>query len=532
MGYKIVSNDGNGHIVGKSIFSYSYSEEVTPLEPSVNTGGTGQVNFSARAISGTDAGTNHHNSKLMINNKVFLQDDANGQVGFTVKKVSVANDIVSVTGDTLQARLNVEKTAAPHGGTNATVLSAILYYCSLVDIVPVITPTLQAKLAAISVNYIGWIGNVWDHLKMLCSVTSSDVTKFAGIEMYIDGDTLHFREAMINSYDLSRNTVSESVAVDTFDSSKNIDVYNYNTTYGTDKVIYEESNYAEKTPAANKFKSSIDDPMQVEAGETVTKIFKMDATLETINQPVCVSTIGDIVYPNPYTGKTGEYVIVGTDNLPIMPSQWVALGGKLQVALTGIPGEVEVTITAPPVSQIELAAGGTGLAPYKVGVESSGGEDYPAFWLTGTGVFFKKQKESFITGASSETTSRDSATTIDNPFVINKTISSSRGVAAAQAACGPKITINRAVSQTLGYGDTLGTVHSVHKNKYRTVSASYSAGDTQLTQLAIASIEDFNDLWTGKTFADFIDFILDPVTQPDQTLKFNEFTVIPLGSAD
>lgn len=532
MGFRITSNDGNGHIVGKSIFSYSYSEEVTPLEPSANSGGTGQVSFSARAISGTDVGTNHHNSKLMINNNITLLDDDNGEVGFKVKKVSVANDIVSVTGDTIQARLNVEKTAAPHGGSNATVLSAILYYCSLVDIVPVITPALKTKLALIPVNYIGWVGNVWDHLKMLCSVTSADTTKFSGIEMYIDGSTLHFRGAMENPYNLTRDTVSESVAVDTFDSSKNIDVYNYNTVYGVDKVLYEESNYAEKTPAANKFKSSIDDPMQVEAGETVTKIFKMDATLETINQPVCVSTISNIVYPNPYTGKTGEYVVVGTDNLPILPAQWTGLGGSLTVKLTTVPGEVEVTITAPPVSEIELAAGGTGLAPYKIGVESSGDEEYPAFWITGTGVFFNKQKETFITGASSETTSRDSATTIDNPFVINKSISSSRGVAAAQVACGPKVSISRTVTKALGYGDTLGTVQSIHKNKYRTVSANYSAGDIQLTQVAGASIQDFNDVWTDKTFADFVDFTLDPATQPDQTLKFNEFTVIPLGSAN
>jgi hypothetical protein len=532
MGYKVVSNDGNGHIVGKSVFSYSYSEQVTPLEPSDNQGGTGQVTFSARAISGTDPGTNHHNSKLMINNSVSFTDDEQGTVGFVVKKVAVADDIVSVTGDTIQARLNVSKDAAPHGGTGANLLTAILYYCSLVQILPIIDATLRAKLAAIPVNYIGWTGNVWDHLKMLCSTVSTEDDNFVGLEMYIDNADLHFREALTTVHNFTKSSTSESVSVDTFDSAKSIDVYNYNTSYGVDKVIYEESNYAENVDPTKKFKSSIDDPMQVEAGETVTKIFKIDATLYTVNQPVCVATINNIVYPNPYTGKTGEYVVVGTDNLPIQPSQWVALGGSLSISLTGVPGEIQVTITAPPVSEIEKAAGGTGLAPYKIGVESSGDTEYPAFWITGTGVFFNKQKETFLTGASSATTSKDSATTIDNPFVTSKAVSSSRGVAAAQVACGPKVSISRTVSQTLGYGETLGTTEYVHKNRFRTVSANYSAGDTSLSQIAVATIQDFNNVWADKTFDDFIDFTLDPGTSPSETLKFNEFTVIPLGSAN
>lgn len=541
MGFRITANDGNGHINGDAISSYSYSEDVTSLDPSNVSGGTGQVNFTAVGIEGTAPGTNHHNSKLIINNNITLVDDDNGSLVFTAKKASITDGMVSVSGDTLQARLNVEKTAFPHGADisnleagdtyDVTLLSAINYYCSLANIVPIFDNGLEAKLSNIPINFIGWKGNLWEHLKMLCSVSSSFANNLNGLEMYISGDELHFREALILEYNFTEDTISESITVDILDAAKSVDVYNYNTSYGTDKVIYEESNYREGADPTKVFKSSIGDPMQVEAGETVTKVFKIDATLETVNQPVCVSTI-DIVYPNPYVGKTGQYVVVGTDNLPIMPAQWIALGGKLIVKLTDTPGEIEVTITAPPVSSIEQAAGGTGLAPYKIGVETSGDADYPAFWITGSGVFFNKKKTTYYTGATSTSTSRDSAATVDNPFIINSAIASSRGVAAAQVACGPTVRVSRTISEGLGFGQTLGVTETFNKHVFRVTNAGFSPSNISITQEVATRFSDFNSVWTGKTFADFIDFTLDPVTNPLETLKFNEFSVIPLGSAN
>lgn len=529
MSIKITANDGNGHLVTDSIFGYSYSEEVTPLEPSSTFGGTGQLSFSGVAVTDENSEVLHHNSKLIINNNVTLTDTSRGAITAQVKKVSVSNGIASVTGDTVQWRLNVIKTAAPHGGSGKNLLTALNYYCGLVGITPVISSALQAELSAVPVNFIGWTGNVWDYLKMLCSAKSASTTSNVGIEMYVSSDELHFRKAKTTI--LSKNDLGitdSSLSVDVFDAAKQIEVYNYNTSYGTNKVVYEESNYAEGADPETAFKASIIDSMQVEAGETLKKVFKIDATLETVNQPVCVATITRTP-PAPYAGTTGEYVIVGTDDLPISPTQWTEMGGSVTVALTTVPGEIEITIVAPPITQLEKDNGnGYAIAPYKIGVESSGEADYPAFWITGTGVFFNKKNQVFLTGASDALTPKDNATTVDNPFITNAFDASCRGVAAAQLACGPTIVLSQGCSNGLPFGTTIGSMQNLADNSYRINSISYTESGANITSTVATTIAEFNAAWSDDTFANFTETALDPATHPTTALKFNEFTIVPL----
>jgi hypothetical protein len=529
MSIKITANDGNGHLVSDSIFGYSYSEEVTPLEPSSTYGGTGQLSFSGIAVTDENSEVLHHNSKLIINNNVTLTDTARGAVDVQVKRVSTSNGIASVTGDTVQWRLNVIKTALPHGGENKTLLTAIEYYCSLVGITPIFDDNFDATLDLVPVNFIGWKGNVWDNLKMLCSGVSASATENIGIEMYVSGQDLHFREAKsqtLTEYQIG--VIDSSISVDVFDAAKQVEVYNYNTSYGENKVFYEEANYAEDADPATVFKASIIDSMQVDAGATLKKVFKIDATLESINQPVCVSTITRTP-PAPYSGTTGEYVIVGTDGLPILPAQWNEMGGSVTIALTEVPGEIEITIVAPPITQLEKDNGnGYAIAPYKIGVESSGDADYPALWLTGTGVFFNKKKQIFLTGASDTITPKDAATTVDNLFISDNFNASSRGVAAAQLACGPTIALSQDASGDLPFGTAIGSVQNFNDNSYRVISASYTESSVSLRSSVCTTIAEFNAAWADDTFAEFTDTALDPVTHPTTALKFNEFTIVPL----
>lgn len=528
MGFTLVNHGGSGSVKDNAISTYSYSEDVTSLEPSSIAGGTSQVSVSALAVEENTVGTTHPNSNLLVNNKMTLTDDKHGSVDFQVKKLTNSSGVVSITGDTIMARLNTVATAKPQGGlSGATLMSAIEYYCWLAGVTPLVDEVFAAKLEAVPVNFIGWTGNVWDHIKMLCAGISASTTANIGIEAYVSGDDLYFREAKTSVVDYSDKVSEQSISVDSFEAAKSIEVFNYNTSYGVNRVVQEQERNVE-LPAVNA-KASITDSMQVDAGQTITKRFAINASLESVKQPEPVSAI----FPLPYVGSQGQYVVVGNDDLPIEPLEWVRLGGSLTVSLTENPNEIEITVVAPPSVQLPTAANPAEAtnAPYKIGVETSGGEDYPAIYIVGTGVFFKKTSRTFVTGASSDYTSKSSAMSIDNPFIINDFNQSTRGVAAAQVACGPTVSLSQSVVDAGAFGETPGKMQVVKHNKYRAISASYGPGATNINSVACARISDFNSIWSGKKFSDFTAKVFDSTISATQALKFNEFTVIPLLEA-
>lgn len=530
MSVQVVNTAGNGSVVKDSLISFSYQEDITSLEPSSIEGGTGQVNFTAEAIYDNAIGTTKPNSKLLINNEMSLVDSDNGSVAFQVKTVSVGdNGVVSVTGDTISAKLNAVKTAKPfpHQGSDYTVKAALDYYCSLVGIVPVYDDGFDAELDLVERQFIGWKANVWEQLKLLCAGVCASDTDSVGIEMYVDNGELHFRKALSSAKDTSEKSISQQIAIDASEAAKSVDVVNYNTRYAEDEVIFPEQLYQDGEAVGTGFKASISDSMQVEAGQTVTKRFPMAVTLEKINQPECVETI----VPLPYTGSIGKYVIVGSDNLPIMPAQWIGEGGKVEVSLTDVPNEIEVKVTGPKAESLPLASDENKqtLAPYKIGVETSDGTDYPAFYITGSGVFYNKQTVNILTGSSEDITTVDeSPTSVDNMFITTPHDLAAKGVAAAQKICGPQVNLTRTIDGVQAFGTLIGSTEIAESNRFRVKSASYTESDISLTYSTYVSFDDFNAKWNGKDIADFNATALDPLTYPNDALAFNEFTVIPL----
>lgn len=516
MSTKITANTGSGKIKDDSIFEFSYSEDVTPLEPSSSTGGSSQITISAIEDTTDSDGLGHPNSKLLINNTVTMQNTEYGSLDFQVKKVSTNAGAVVITGDSVQARLNVTKTAPP---IYTNLYDAIVAYCGLCAVTPVFESTLMTALQARSVNFIAWTGNVWDYLKMLCSASTYNTTDKSAFEMYFTGTSLGFRKALQTTVDTSY-TIDFSEDIEVFMAAKTVDIYNYNTSFASNKTVYDIKNYDVDSDSTKTFLSSFSDSMQVNAGETITKRFNIDATLININQPICVSTVS----LGSHNGTAGEYVVVGSDNLPILPSAWISSGGSLTVALTENIGEVEITVTAPKNYGLIADAGGLTYAPYRIGVETSGDNvDYPALWITGTGVFFNKKLNTFITGADDVLVSADAGTTIDNPFIIDSFVLANAGLAAAQKICGPSVTVNSSFASNASFGNTIGSVFKKNSNKFRINSASFSSSSTGITASSCATFSDFDSMWTDKTFANF-----DTAVGGYTPLSFNEFSVIPL----
>jgi hypothetical protein len=532
MPVKLTNITGNGSIRPNSIFSFNYSEEVTSLEPSSISGATSQVNVSAISVN-SELTDPHADSKLVINNEMSLDDSSYGTVNFLVKNVSRNLDVVSITGDTVQSRLNVERYAEPQGGPDATLLSAINYYCELVGVIPVIDTDFAAEIDSIPVNFIAWKSIVWEKLKELCAAFSASTDDKVGIEMVIIENELVFRKARQSLVNIENQLISDSINIESFESAKSVRVINYNTYHGSNEVFYELSNFDSDRPEYEKFQSSISDSMQVNANETLRKRFAINATLQSVNPPVCVEEINR-TYPFPYSGTTGQYVIVGVDDLPIKPEFWTSNGGSVTVELTDEngqqlpPGEVELVIKAPRLTGLPKAADETQIAfaPYKIGVESSGGVDYPALWLTGTGVFYEKKEKVFFTGSADEYTSLTEGPTVDNIFMTNQLNESTGGLAAAQANCGPRITVNRQISEGMSFGD-VGSMFISGLNKYRVESLSFNDSSVSLVASASFIIDEWNEIWAESTFEDFENLVNDPALFPEEQLKFNEFTIIP-----
>jgi hypothetical protein len=532
MPVKLSNVSGNGSIQPNSIFSYDFSEEVTSLEPSTINGATSLISVSAIAVE-SEATDSHADSKLLINNEMLLNVDDYGSVRFRVKNVSKNLSAVSITGETIQSRLNVERTAVPQGGPTATLLSSIIYYCGLVGIEPVIEETFADEMDLVSVNFIGWKDIVWNKLKELCAGFSASTTDNVGIEMLILNDELVFRKAKQVVFFPERDISSESINIESFETARSVRVANYNTSHGEDKVFYDVSNFAKGKKDSEKFQSSISDSMQVEAGETLRKRFTVNASFSTVNQPVCVEQI-DRTFPEPYAGTTGQYVIVGTDDLPIKPQEWNDNGGSVTVELVDEngesldPGQIELVITAPELTGLALAENDQAIsfAPYKIGVESSGEAEYPALWLTGTGVFYEKKEKLFLTGSSDEYTSKTEGPTVDNIFITNSFNLTSRGVAAAQANCGPKIKLNQDLASGFEFGQ-IGSTIKLGLNEYRIETANFNNSSTSISSSAYFTINDWNEIWNGFTFEDFNYTVLDPALFPEEALKFNEFSIIP-----
>ena len=487
---------GSGDFEDATLISFSYSEDATPVSAANLDGGTGQV--TAQLV----ADTRTRGSRVAINNEALLSDEEYGDVSFTVKKLSFNNDLVSIVGETIQARLDVERTALPQGSNAGgyTLAAAIEYYCSLVDIAPNFEPGLYEKLDAIDVDFVGWRGNVWEHLKMLCAASYVDSSDSSFIEMYIVNDELWFRQGAQSTLDTQDIISDEVIEIDAYETAQTVGVIKYNTEYKANSLIRQQN--VDALNYANLELVSIVDSFQVNANEKITRRVTVNASLESVEQPIAVQTVA---FPVTYS----QYVIVGKDNLPLTPAQWNGQGGSVTVELTENPNEIEITIVGANYPELE---------PFKIGVESAGGDDYPAFYLRGTGVFFEKTEHVIYTGAPASDI--EQATTIDNPFIVNDRILWSKGVRIAQELCGPNFTLSQNIPVGVEFGNATGSIVSAFDSKFRIQSTSFTQSGVGIQGKSYVTFDDFNSVWAGSTFADF--------NSAMPGISFNEFSVIAL----
>lgn len=444
--------EGAKGVIG-SLFSYSVTEEATPLNPADSSGSVGQASLSAKETG---------KAEFMAANAFTLTDPARGAFVGLVESVATAGGRNTFSAESALGYLNTDRLAAPHIGT---VASAFTYYLRLAGITSdqiEIDPIYER----IAVAYPGWTGNVWDYVKKLCAATRSECQFVAG--------TIVLRQPGIRKMPLATLTDIGRV-VSVASAAQQVEIINYNSRAGVNELCYEAES-----------------ALNVDVGEVLVQRFLTEASLSSVNQPKLVDAITQV----PYAGGTGEYMVSGNDGLPIDPDFWTEYGGSLKVSLTENPFEIEVTLKGPSKDYMDKA-------PFRI---AEGEAAYPALYVTGSGVFTKQETITLYTGASAKTTSTLVGATIDNPFIQSLNEAYRVGLVAACAFAGPAktITFDQKAYAKGGqeFGNVAGSMINHGYSRYRVRSATLQPGGISGTADSRVTVGDVNRVHRGKTFAE------------------------------
>lgn len=428
---------------GTNIKSFSVQEDATPIDPGSSFGGVGQITLTMNETK---------NSKYLLG-EVVLGAGTRGKTSGLVSSVTSTNGDITITADSILNLFNSDRITMP---LNTTLSAAFQYYCTLVGITNDLV--IDTSIASRAIIYPGWNGNMWIHIKQILSKEQ--------IEMSLVFNRIYVRPLRLLVANTDRTT-SFGWSTDNKSIAQQIEIYYYNNTYGTQKEIY---------PLTTESPSIY----QVDASETVTFTQQLNASLVSVNQPMCI----DFVYNHAYDSTGGVYAVSGNDGLPITAAQWIAQGGSITIRITDDPSIIEVTIHG---------ASMTDYAPYRIAMTSGSNNFYNSLHITGTGIIWDKKLLTLTTGAADTLTSEKIGTTVDNPFVSTLAEAYNLGAITAGIYSGSNTVIS-------------GSAYDINRSDtYRElIQATIGDFNAEVTSGTLISV--FNVTWNTKTIADFNDY--------------------------
>lgn len=362
-----------------SLSDWSVDGMSTPLIAGDMTGGAGALSFTLPE----DA-----NSRKLQGKPCLLRDPHLGETSGNLRLAGGNYVNSTITGYSKIAMLNVNRVADAYAGT---LRGAILYYLGLCGVTTNIA--IESSLATRNVRYIGWEGNVLDHVKDLCSAHK--------MELSLIGKHFAFRLAG------KRWVKTLSFSEFTWDASEdqlaqNVEVAWFKTSAPANQLIYPAGGWNESVPV-----------FQVAAGETAVYDIDLKPNAEdegsigmsatSIVQPTCVTEV-----KREYAGPDSVYAVAGKDGKPIMPKQWTDGGGKLTVELVEGGSKLRVTIIG---SQEEQ------YAPYQIAMTAGTSDAYSSLRIYGSGMRYTRGLLRMATGLDADRASQETAPTVENPFL-------------------------------------------------------------------------------------------------------------------
>lgn len=465
--------------------SYRITEQVVSLTAGDSSGSVGTFDVTVKAPD-VDAPMREGNKLLakygpdfFVGEPIWLADRRWGIIAGRIRDTSRSDQDGSITFTCL-SRLESLNTynvkAKPYRGD---LEGAISYYLSLAGV------TFQVEidpfLAPRPVAYIGWTGELWTHLKMLCQAQDCEIA--------LVNNTIVFRPTRRRDLVKARNVArSQSRQLSTL--AQAVEVYNYNTEGTNSTLVYPVDGWDGSLEVLN-----------VNAGEVAEYQLELNTSVTSITNPTMVENVG------PDYKSTSVYTIVANDGLPIPPAQWRDHGGKVMFSIND--DTVSLTATLWGAVGIYTASGELATNFSLALASDTTSNRYSTLRIRGTGVKFDKKAVRISTGVDPSRTNTDVGVTIDNPFLTDLDRVYRVGTAAATQYSGSVASVTGDVVVFGGSGETaVGQVagsrlydRGSHR-WYRITSANIAPDKINFSADDDMTFDDLKHRWDGKTFGD------------------------------
>lgn len=465
--------------------SYQVSESISSLTAGDSSGAVTSFDITIKNPD-VDAPMREGNKLLakygvdfFVDETVTLSDPRRGTISGKIRDASRSDSDGSITFTCISSmeRLNAYNVnAKPYRGT---LDGAIRYYLSLAGVTSGFT--IDSYIAPRPVNYIGWTGELWYHLKMLAMAQDFEIAMVDNV--------IQFRRTRTRELIQGRNiTRSASRSLGTL--AQNVEVYNYNTSGVTNQLVYPIDGWDGSLEVLN-----------VNAGEEAEYRLELNTSVSSIETPTMVENVG----PD-YKGGS-VYTVVSNDGLPIPPEQWRDHGGKVMISINEDTTSLTVKLW-----------GAVGIYTYEGELATNfslalasdtSGNRFSTLRIRGTGVKFEKEAVRIRTGVDASRTGTEVGVTVDNPFLTDLDRVYRVGCAAAMQYAGTTPSVSGdVVVHSSGDDPAIGNVAGIRvwdkktRRYYRVTSGRIAPDRINFSAEDDLTFGDLTKRWGSKTFAE------------------------------
>lgn len=409
---------------GKRVHQVAYrvQESSMPLAGGDSSGGIGTIELDVVDLPYSPIGLN-------VEEDLTLVDTNRGSTIGTTREIGdsrVVGARYNIMASNRLGEFNIETQVLPFSGT---LENAFRYYCSLANIDSGII--VDDALASRPVNFPGWNGNLWNHMKMMATAISADLNLIS--------NNVVLRPVRL--FEAVRNReIDPTGGISSTDLALKQEVIWYDTQYVSSGLIY----------PAGGWRSDIT-PLSVTAGETVETVLDdskdVFSSIFSLQQPVCVLSVA------PEYAASSVYTVVGDDGIVIPPAQWADYGGSLSVSISPDTRGIIVSITG---ATGLVQTNGEPMRTFRIGLASgtSASDTYSTLRIVGEHISISERSLILPTGVPTFRTGQEFAPTVDNPFLNDLESAYSAGVRGARRYAGRVMTVSASVSALNKRGNT------------------------------------------------------------------------------